>query len=314
MNVTLIHNANAGDSDLTTPDQLVALIEEAGHTVRHQSIKSDGWQNSLDQPADLVAVAGGDGSVGEVVRRMVGRRTPVAVVPSGTANNIAKSLGIADWDAAQLIGGWSRAVRMNFDAGVALGPWGRRHFVEGVGMGLFTEAMPWITHRQCILQPPSAGDRIADALHQLREHLHGTKASPLNVILDGRDISDNYIMLEAMNTHYVGPNLFLAPDVEHGDGLLHVVGVTEGDRELLDACLGDWKFGSTWPADLGVHTGKRLEIEWTGFPVHIDDLPWQAEGDAPAGSRDSIILTIERAALQFLVPDREQLERAEDRQ
>ena len=44
--------------------------------------------------ADLYVVAGGDGTVGKVITGIRDRNIPVAIIPSGTANNIAKSLCI----------------------------------------------------------------------------------------------------------------------------------------------------------------------------------------------------------------------------
>ena len=302
MRVTLIHNADAGDDDQPTLGQLEALIEEAGHDVRSQSVKKDGWSKILKKPADLVAVAGGDGTVGKVARRMVGKKTPIAVLPLGTANNIARSLGIADRKATHLIAGWARADRMDFDVGLATGPWGTRHFIEGVGMGLFTQAMPWISRNKNMKQ--QSGDvRIAYALQLMREHLNGAVPLQLSATLDGEDISGGYLLFEAMNTRYVGPNLFLAPDIEHGEGLLHVVCVTDKDRETLRTYLSNWQNGTMWPADLGVYTGRRLEIEWTGCPVHLDDKSWPDEDvESPPKPPVPIEITIERAAMQFLVP------------
>ena len=49
---------------------------------------------------------GGDGTVGRVTRRMVGRGVPITVLPSGTANNIARSLGLIERPFEELIRGW----------------------------------------------------------------------------------------------------------------------------------------------------------------------------------------------------------------
>ncbi len=43
---------------------------------------------------DIVIAMGGDGTLEAVLRGMVGRKTPMGIIPTGTANNIAKSLGI----------------------------------------------------------------------------------------------------------------------------------------------------------------------------------------------------------------------------
>src|SRR5262249_5346147 len=94
--VTLIHNPDAGDGEKPAADELVALVRGAGHEVLYQSVKERNWHTILEKPADVVAAAGGDGTVGKVVRRLVGRHIPVAVLPTGTANNISRALGLTD--------------------------------------------------------------------------------------------------------------------------------------------------------------------------------------------------------------------------
>jgi len=91
--VTLIHNPGAGKQDYDAK-ALLKLLRRAGHKPRYQSSKEKGWDRVLDKRAGLVVVAGGDGTVAGVARRMVGRGVPVAVLPDGTANNIARSLGL----------------------------------------------------------------------------------------------------------------------------------------------------------------------------------------------------------------------------
>ena len=107
----------------------------------YQSSKHADWQRSLDEPTDLVAVAGGDGVVGLVTKRLVGKRVPLTILPMGTANNIAATFNLKDRPLDQLIAGWTSARRVKFDVGVANGPWGSSFFIEGVGVGTFTDTM-----------------------------------------------------------------------------------------------------------------------------------------------------------------------------
>ena len=136
MRVTLIHNPGAGRQDHDAK-ALLKLLRRAGHKPRYQSADEKGWDRVLDKRADLVAVAGGDGTVAGVTRRMVGRDVPVAILPSGTANNIARSLGLLKKPFEELVRGWPEARRVRLDVGIASGPWGQRYFVEGLGAGLF---------------------------------------------------------------------------------------------------------------------------------------------------------------------------------
>ncbi len=79
---------------------------------------------------------------------MIGKHTPLAVLPMGTANNVANALGVADRPLDQLIAGWNGARRMKFDVGAASGPWGSTYFIEGLGLGIFTETMARLDARK----------------------------------------------------------------------------------------------------------------------------------------------------------------------
>jgi diacylglycerol kinase (ATP) len=62
-------------------------------------------RNAVRQGCEMVVACGGDGTINEVVNGMAGTNAPLAVLPAGTANILAKELGIP-WDipaAARLI-------------------------------------------------------------------------------------------------------------------------------------------------------------------------------------------------------------------
>src|SRR3954470_21948090 len=138
--VTLIHNPGAGKEGMDER-ALKKLLRRAGHKVRYQSAKEPGWKKALGKRADLIVIAGGDGTVGRVTRRMPGHDVPVALLPTGTANNIARSLGQHERPFEELVRGWENARRLTLDIGVAEGPWGERYFVEGVGAGVFADLL-----------------------------------------------------------------------------------------------------------------------------------------------------------------------------
>ena len=304
MRVTLVHNPGAGDGTQPTAGQLEALIVEAGHKVRYQSIREKGWSKVLKKKAHLVAVAGGDGTVGRVARRLIGRRLPIAVLPLGTANNISRTLGIAGASVTQLIPTWASARRVKFDAGCAKGPWGARYFLEGVGLGFFPRALPSIKKSKTMKNLEDADSKVSYALQILRDSLAKCPAMKVKATLDGKDISGRYIMFEAMNMRYIGPNLFLAPNLHHSNGLIDVVLVAEKDRKKLARYLATWQEGKLWPPALGLARGRRLEIEWTGYPFHIDDKLWPRKGEPRPRPPAAMKITIVRRALEFLVPRR----------
>ena len=307
MRVTLIHNPGAGRTDHRGEEDLVALLEAAGHAVRYQSSKDDDWDRALDAPADLVVAAGGDGTVGRVARRMVGRNVPVAALPAGTANNIARTLGLVERTPEELVRSWEDARRVRLDIGMATGPWGKRSFVEGVGVGLFAALLARSDEKPPSKRPKKrkgkhAGKAVDDALRRLSECAEDCEVLEIAARLDGKDISGRYLMLEAVNLRYVGPSLFLGPDVELGDGLLDVVLAGEDERPRLIQYLDRWQDDRERLAVLPTLQGKKLEIEWTGIPLHIDDKLRPKKSAGPEEIAGRVEISAGETSVEFLAP------------
>jgi diacylglycerol kinase (ATP) len=92
MRIMLMHNPKAGDAK-HGEKELMAALARAGHRATYQSIKKRDYKNTLEDPTDLVLAAGGDGTVVKVACRLMDTGIPLSVLPLGTANNLARSLG-----------------------------------------------------------------------------------------------------------------------------------------------------------------------------------------------------------------------------
>src|SRR5579872_3053584 len=114
-NAVLIYNPTSGRrrhrrfADVEQAAKILSnagILTELAPTTARFSATSIARQ-AVDQRADLVIACGGDGTVNEVVNGLAGSEVPLALLPAGTANILAKELGIP-WDipaAAQLIPG-----------------------------------------------------------------------------------------------------------------------------------------------------------------------------------------------------------------
>lgn len=301
MRVTLIHNPGAGLQGADDARKLEKLLSGFGHQVRYHSSKEKGLRRVLEKDADIVAVAGGDGTVSRVTRRMVGRGLPVAVLPSGTANNIARSLGMLGRHLEEMVSGWEGARRVKLDVGIATGPWGERSFVEGIGAGLFGTLLVNAKGKKAKERAKRQGNAVEGAMAKLKDIAEQCELVEIRARLDGQDISGRYLMLEAVNLRYVGPNLHLAHDSQPGDGHFDVIMVGEAERPRLLHYLEHWQSNRERIAMLPTRRGKRLQIEWTGFALHIDDRLYpeeDAEPDEVAGLVEARIAH----AVEFLVP------------
>jgi diacylglycerol kinase family enzyme len=288
MDALLFHNPNAGSADHSREEMLAALGRVALN-VTCCSTKGPDFKHLLKEPADLVVVAGGDGTVRKVITRMADRSIPIAIIPLGTANNIATSLGITG-DVREHAAEWHTGRKRQFDIGLATGPWGERLFVEAVGCGVFA----------MVIATKVGKDATSEQKLQLgREALLDIvkKATPLeaDVDIDGIQVKGDLLAVEALNIGYIGSRLRFYPDADSGDRVLDIVCIRKEQRaDMLDWLAAPEKTASPAAA---VH-GRRLRIEYDKrTPLHIDDkLPDQPD------KRSETIIEIHGKPVEILLP------------
>ena len=141
--VVLFHNLLARNaSEQVLAAVRMRLVRTAGTLEEHdlggeQAIREKVQQGLANRP-DLVVVAGGDGTVGMVASKMVRTGIPLAVIPTGTFNNFARSLGMPSDPiaACEVI---ESGIVVPVDAAVA----DEQHaFFEAAGVGVDAEMFP----------------------------------------------------------------------------------------------------------------------------------------------------------------------------
>ncbi len=286
MKITLIHNPSAGDGQ--DVKSLVRLITDAGHEVSHQSSKQD-WERLLKNRVDLVVAAGGDGTVRKVALAAAIHALPFAAIPIGTANNIAKTIGVLG-NADELIETWSTSPRSEqpFDLGEVVAPWGRERFVEGVGGGLVADLIS--REEEIAADATLLGSETDRALHLLAELAREAPVRHWQVRADDIELSGEYFAVEVLNIRFVGPNLPLAPGAFPGDGLLDVVLLGETDREPLLAYLENrmHQASGQLPELRGTRARQIEIVAPAGVRWHLDDQNWPSV-EPPA---DAAMLTV----------------------
>jgi diacylglycerol kinase family enzyme len=286
MNALLIHHKGAGRGAVSRK-KLVAAIEALGWKVDALSRKKADADAIRAARPDVVAVAGGDGTVARIVKMLPDRSVPLAIVPSGTANNIARSLGIcAEPEAA--IAEWDMERRRRLDVGQAKGPWGCRRFVEAVGFGAFAESLRVVTE----FEDEVDEEACPTGKQALRRALADGAPLPLEIVLDGTPLPGDLLMLEVMNVPLTGPRLRFAPKARPGDGLLHLSSVRAVKRKAMIGWLD--KDEDAPPVEQ--RTGREIALKGGGIAMRIDDEScWLEPGS-------EVFIGLEGEPVQVLAP------------
>ena len=263
MEATLIYNPRAGGARRLPLERALALLDAAGFAPTHLPTgNEDDLDGAIARARGPVVVIGGDGTVRAVAKRLLGRGVPLAVVPLGTANNIARTLGLPARPRA-VIEGLARPRAQPFDVGRVSSPWGERVFLEAVGLGLFAEVLEGYA--------PERGKSVGRALETLREVLRDYAPKRYRLKLDNQEISGSYLAVEALNTRATGPRLQFAPEADPSDGLLDVVCVLVPERVRVAEYAFKLLRGTleTLPT-VQVVRARKLEFKWQGQAMHID--------------------------------------------
>lgn len=292
MKISLLYNDRAGGG--ASLDRIRSAFTAHGHDlVRVVTDRSD-FERLIDPPVDLVVSAGGDGTAANAARAVAGRAIPLAILPLGTANNIARSVGYVG-SIEDLIAGLRCDRRRLLDLGTVRGPWGERTFVESVGGGMIAAGIEAMRARRDKKPQESAAARMERALRGYHEIISRLEPRPCTLVLDGTRLEGEFLVVEVLNTPWIGPNVNLSPDTDPSDGVLSVVVVGENERAVLQDYLERRILNQDVRVTLPTHHARRVELHGM-HKLHVDD----DVVDAP--SEEPVAIQIEPGALELLEP------------
>lgn len=288
----LIYNAGSGQGRRTTPDELRDALWSAGFDARHRpTAHADDLQAALADVTGPVFVAGGDGTFRAAALQLVGRAgVTVGVIPLGTSNNIARTLGL-DEDPLALAGRYRNGLSAPFDAGRIRAPWGEDLFFEACGCGVFADVLH--------AYDPDAPKSPLRAVGALMEVLPDFEPLDLQVTVAGElHPGPPLTLLEVMNIQATSNSLRLAPDAHPGDGLLNLIRVNGEERDGLLAYVASL-LGGTFDdlPSVREHVTPRLQVSYHGQVFHVD-----GETRAPGPPGGAVDIEVWPAALQVLRP------------
>jgi diacylglycerol kinase family enzyme len=170
-------------------------------------------REAVDAGADLLGVAGGDGTQALVAGIAAGRDIPMMVISAGTRNHFALDLGLDRDDPATCLDALTDGVELRIDLGLI----GDRTFVNNASFGAYA---------QVVQSPAYRDDKSGTALAMLPDLLTGHQGAHLVVRVDGQVILDGpQAVLVSNNPYETGDIAGLGRRARLDQGVLGVVGV-----------------------------------------------------------------------------------------
>lgn len=166
-------------------------------------------RNSMDQGADVIVAAGGDGTINEVAEAMQGSKIPMGILPSGSGNGLARCLGISMSYPLSL-----RTIIKGYTREIDLARINDRIMVSIAGVGFDAH-----------VAEKFAGSDIRGLVSYARIILNEfRKYNPLHydVLIDGKKIERNALMISFANSNQFGFHTRIAPEAMIDDGFLDV--------------------------------------------------------------------------------------------
>jgi YegS/Rv2252/BmrU family lipid kinase len=275
----LIVNPTAGRRRRGLVDAVAARVRQAGWSVDIVETTAAGDARRLAETCDarrygVIAVAGGDGTINEVINGLAGRDddTPaIGIVPLGTANVLAHELGLG-FSAAAVARTMVAGRPLLVQPGEAVNGAGARCFSLMAGAGFDAKVVAGVS--------APLKRRLGRAAYVWRSLVEARRYRPVRyeVEVDGvRHEASSVIVTRSR--HYAGPYV-VAPKAMLGEPLLHVClferwGRSHTFRYGLALLLG------RLPRMAGyrVVTGRVVRVSVLSDAGELGEQPVQIDGD-----------------------------------
>lgn len=233
---------------------------------------------------DIVFAVGGDGTVHETAKRLIGRKLTLGILPIGSGNGFARHIGLpADPAAALRSCSGGRVVTID-TASV-----NDRPFLGVMGIGF-----------DAVIADRFASSSVRGLQTYIREGLRAFtqfKADEYDLTLNGATMRRRAFVIAVANSGQYGNNARVAPLASLQDGLLDVVIVD--DTHLLNAAfLMARLFSGSFHRAPGATTLQTTEVtirRTSAGPAHLDGEPFTLGED--------LHVRVVPRSLRLLVPD-----------
>lgn len=189
------------DRDKISP--LIIYTESAGHAVELT-------KEFVEKDYDTIVAVGGDGSVNEVARCLVGTNVKLGIIPLGSGNGLARHLHIP-LKSEEAILAINRGEILKMDVCKL----NDNYFFSGAGVGFMGD----VVHS---LKNSKLRGFVGYFFHSTKHYL-SYRAAKLKIEADGNIYEGKYFAVNISNSNQFGYNIKIAPDADLTDGKVELV-------------------------------------------------------------------------------------------
>ena len=218
-------------------------------------------RKASSQNAEAVLCIGGDGTVSETVRGMLGSGVPLGIIPAGTGNDFIKTLSIPQDPMAALEVALTGEPRKT-DAGVING----KAFANECGTGFDVTVLDYAEKAKKIVKGilPYLYGVICTILHY----------KPVRVTYsmdDGEEKTEDVLVIGAGNGRIIGGGICICPEAVPDDGNLDIMIVKDVKKSRLPGYLVKLLRGQIMTIPEAVHfKAKHVKLRCPGMRMNID--------------------------------------------
>ena len=233
---------------------------------------------------DAVLAMGGDGTVNEVLRGILGTDTVMGIIPEGRGNDFARCINFSE-NVQQTLDTILDFHTMVIDVGKI----DNNYFMNGVGIGFDGYVNMRNQKRKWLTGPFSY-------YYTLLESLLMWKTMDMTIAIDGHEIPADSVFLAAIgNGNYCGGGLNLNPFAKIDDQLLDICVVNDISKLKIIRNLKRLKDGTINNlAEVTIRKGKTIKI------ISNDLMPIHYDGEMFYAEKNEVELTIVEKAVRIL--------------
>ncbi len=295
MRVGFIYNPESGSGKIERNSQyIIDAFTAKGHVIDVLKTKKslDAKNYAIESDHDMLLVAGGDGTLNEVVNGLMTKekRPKIAYIPTGTVNDVAHMLGISM--------NVKKAVKLILETGelkkMDISKINDTYFTYAAATGRFTKASYDVKRKD-----KKRFGVLAYVVRGITDLLFDYKM-PMKITYEGGVIEKTFTLLLFLNGPRVGGrNLYLMKKSKLNDGKIEARIFEHRRFWMLIKILTFFAIGG-----LVMRGGHRLKSSFYEIEVEHDqaDIDWNTDGEKT--EKNSVRIDVIKEAIEIYVSKR----------